>query len=367
MSIIGIDVSEHNGTIDWDKISDTEVAFAMIRIGYGSNYESQDDRQAVRNMQECQRLRLPYGVYLYSYALKNEDAVSEAQHLIRMVKEFNPVLGCYIDMEDADQYKRKNNLIPEKSGELLTEFCNIFMKEVWNSGYYAGTYANLYYFENVLKREKLTDAKWLAVWGPKECPVDWAEIWQYSSDGKVEGNGSGRMDMNVYLNEEHFQNLKKEFVENMGQETELPIPEQQEEEQNLTYSEGEHVTYNRIYYTSGDWTDGLKPYYTDGIITAVYKGARHPYLIGNGTGFVDDECITGRMHESSGNGENVKQDIRPGAYVRFTGKYNYNGIPVTAWFNDEGYLISEMAGDRVVLTHQGELFDAVYAKDCVRI
>ena len=57
------------------------------------------------------------------------------------------------------------------------------------------------------------------------------------------------------------------------------------------YHEGDHVCYNRIYYTAGDWTDGATPYYTDGVITHVYKGTRHPYLIGDGTGFVDDELI----------------------------------------------------------------------------
>jgi hypothetical protein len=63
------------------------------------------------------------------------------------------------------------------------------------------------------------------------------------------------------------------------------------------YHEGDHVCYNRIYYTAGDWTDGAAPYYTDGVITHVYEGARHPYLIDEGTGFVDDNCITGHYNE----------------------------------------------------------------------
>ncbi|MDD3142295.1 MAG: GH25 family lysozyme, partial [Lachnospiraceae bacterium] len=67
--IRGIDVSEHNGTINWDEVKASGIQFAMIRAGYGSNYESQDDRHAIHNMQECERLGIPYGVYLYSYAL----------------------------------------------------------------------------------------------------------------------------------------------------------------------------------------------------------------------------------------------------------------------------------------------------------
>ena len=58
-------------------------------------------------MQECERLGIPYAVYLYSYALKVENAVSEAKHALRMIEGFNPVLGIWFDMEDADGYKSR--------------------------------------------------------------------------------------------------------------------------------------------------------------------------------------------------------------------------------------------------------------------
>lgn len=73
MSIVGIDVSDNNGTLNWDVIKEL-IDFAIVRVGYGSNYESQDDKQAIRNMQELERIGKPYGVYLYSYAL-NEDEI----------------------------------------------------------------------------------------------------------------------------------------------------------------------------------------------------------------------------------------------------------------------------------------------------
>ena len=64
----GVDVSEHNGTINWEAAKADGVEFAIIRCGYGSDYTSQDDEQWLHNVTECERLGIPYGVYLYSYA-----------------------------------------------------------------------------------------------------------------------------------------------------------------------------------------------------------------------------------------------------------------------------------------------------------
>ena len=85
----GIDVSKHQGVIDWDKVKASgKVNFAMIRVGVGSDIASQDDAQAVRNMTECERVGLPYGVYLYSYALSTNEAESEAKHVLRVISGF---------------------------------------------------------------------------------------------------------------------------------------------------------------------------------------------------------------------------------------------------------------------------------------
>lgn len=176
MSIRGIDISDNNGTLDWDIIKE-QIDFAMVRVGYGSNYESQDDRQAIRNMQELERIGKPYGVYMYSYALNEDEAHSEAAHILRMIAGFNPVLGIYIDMEDADGYKVRNNKDPRTNGEAYTRYCQIVTNDLKAAGFeVVGTYANLDWFSNILDREALTDKKWLAIWGPDSCPVDWADL-----------------------------------------------------------------------------------------------------------------------------------------------------------------------------------------------
>jgi len=280
----GIDVSEHNGILDWNTIITNGIEFAMIRVGVGSNYESQDDKQAVRNMQECARLGIPYGAYVYGYALTAEDAASEAEHALRMVKDFNPTLGVFIDMEDADGYKVNHSLVPESNGELLTDFCIIFMDKVKEAGYSTGVYANKNYFDNILSLVRFTDyPKWLAIWGPDTCPEgDWT-IWQFSSDGEVPGS-SDRTDMNYYMKE-----LPTAPVIDAGQVVEEPIREWPIAS-SLIHEIGEHVFYNTIYYTSGSW-EAMTPLNTEGTITQRYEGARNPYLIDGGTGFINDECI----------------------------------------------------------------------------
>ena len=299
--IKGIDVSEYNGVIDWETVKNQGIQFAMIRLGIGSDIESQDDPQAVRNMSECTKLEIPFGVYIYSYALTEEDARSEAAHAIRMIQGFVPALGIFIDMEDADGYKVRHNLIPEENGETLTQFCQLFMDEVAsasNRHIQTGTYANLNYFNNILNKESITGILWVAVWGPENCPVDWADVWQYSSDGVVEGNGSSRMDMNYWLNESAFIRLINQAAVRPEQILDTPTVEE-EETADTKYHVGDTVSYNRIYTSSSAWGDGLNPLQTEGTITAVYSGARNPYLLNNGTGFINDACITETTEETS--------------------------------------------------------------------
>ena len=96
-----IDVSSYNGFIQWDNMKNY-IEGTIIRIGYGNDIQSQDDAAAIRNMDECERLGIPYGVYLYSYALDYYDAASETAHALRLLKGRSPELGVWFDMEDAD-------------------------------------------------------------------------------------------------------------------------------------------------------------------------------------------------------------------------------------------------------------------------
>lgn len=95
----GIDVSKHQGDIDWDTVAQ-HIDFAIIRCGFGDDMESQDDPYWYRNVEACTRLGIPFGVYIYSYAMTDEEARSEAQHVLRLLEGYEPTLPVYLDLED---------------------------------------------------------------------------------------------------------------------------------------------------------------------------------------------------------------------------------------------------------------------------
>ena len=199
-SSVGIDVSKHNGEIDWDAVKADGIKFAIIRVGYGNDDTDQDDVWAVRNMQECERVGIPYGVYLYSYAVNEDEANSEANHILRMLQGFNPVLGVYIDIEDTEYYN-KYDIDPYSSEgrELITRIAVTVMDRVSRAGYTAGVYANWNYFQNVLIQSEIQAYKWLAWYKEDTSEVpegDWI-MWQYTSTGHVNGI-EGNVDMNFW-------------------------------------------------------------------------------------------------------------------------------------------------------------------------
>ena len=98
MEVKMIDVSVHNGVIDWDKVKASGIGGVLMRCGYGSDIESQDDKMFKRNADECSRLGIPFGVYLYSYAKNTDMAKSEADHALRLVKGYKLSYPLYIDV-----------------------------------------------------------------------------------------------------------------------------------------------------------------------------------------------------------------------------------------------------------------------------
>lgn len=207
--MLGIDVSSHNGNLNWNKIIADNVSCAIIRLGWGGNYKSQDDVRAEYNMNECERLGIPYGVYIYSYALSEEMAVDEANHILRVLGSHKPTFGIWFDMEDADNYKKNKGIKVYNQRRLITDICNAFCKTVKNKGYEVGIYASKDYWKNVLMQDELTDYRvWLAHWGVDKPSID-CDIWQYSDSGNVSGNGSTRMDMDIIYEDKFIAETRK--------------------------------------------------------------------------------------------------------------------------------------------------------------
>lgn len=170
-----IDVSEHQGIIDWEKVK-SQIDGAVLRCGYGSDYPEQDDEQFKRNADECTRLGIPFGVYLYSYADSIEKAKSEASHVLRLVEGYKLSYPVYLDLEESGT----------KDGAVDRAIA--FGDIIENAGYWCGVYANLYWWEIILQDGLERFTKWVAQYH-SECEYTGThlDIWQYSAKGRVEG------------------------------------------------------------------------------------------------------------------------------------------------------------------------------------
>ena len=191
----GIDVSAHNGIIDWERVKKAGIEFAIIRIGYG---QSTIDSKAIRNIEECIRIGMPFGIYIYSYALNVNSAINEANLVIKTLAPYKDKVSfpVIIDMEDADKYKEKHGM---PSNDTLVDICEKECVMFEEAGYYPMIYASKSWFDTKLKSSKLDRLdKWMAWWSASaSSKFDHNQygLWQYTSSGSVDGI-SGRVDMN---------------------------------------------------------------------------------------------------------------------------------------------------------------------------
>lgn len=191
----GIDVSEWQGVIDWERVKAGGIGFAILRCGYGQNLSSQDDAAFFRNAAECERLDIPYGVYLFSYATGTEAAKSEAAHVLRLLEGRKLRYPVFYDLEDAETTGTLSN------GQIL-DIAKTFAEAVEAVGYTVGIYAN-YYWNTTKLIDPWYDTKsrWIAQYNDTNDYEGVYDIWQYTSAGSVPGV-SGGCDMNYGYREQ---------------------------------------------------------------------------------------------------------------------------------------------------------------------
>ena len=170
MAIKGVDISEHNGSVNFSTLKNNGVEFVIIRLGYGSNYTNQDDKRFAENVKKAEAAGMPWGAYLYSYAKNTSMAKSEAEHALRLLKGKTPLYGVWYDVED-----------PQISGVDVVATSQTFCDAMENAGYYAGIYASLSWLNGSLSSSKLDKYdKWVAQWN-SSCTYKKAYgIWQYT-------------------------------------------------------------------------------------------------------------------------------------------------------------------------------------------
>ena len=177
----GVDISSNNGDVSIEKIKNAGYDFVMIRCGYGSDLSVQDDNRFESNVKKCEAAGVPWGAYLYSYALNTEDAKSEAKHVARLLKGKKPTMPVAFDMEDGDGYKSRNGM---PSNSRLVEICKTFLSEIKKQGYYPMLYSSLSWLNNQLNDKSLLNAYdiWVAQWN-SSCDYRGSYgMWQYGGE-----------------------------------------------------------------------------------------------------------------------------------------------------------------------------------------
>ena len=188
----GIDVSEHQGRIDWNAVKASGIDFAILRVGFGApSWDGRVDYQFNRNISECERLGIPYGVYIYSYAFDNQQAADEASMVINCLSGHNPRLPVYYDLED-------NSIIANGRQTGIASRAQVFCNRISAAGYEPGIYANLNWFNNILTDSVFKSSSWDHWIAQYNSQCDYTgnySFWQYKSNGKVLGI-NGNVDMN---------------------------------------------------------------------------------------------------------------------------------------------------------------------------
>ncbi len=185
----GIDVSEHNKVINWQAVKNSGIDFVIIRCGYGDDYTDQDDKTWLYNVTECERLGIPYGVYLYSYAENDDMARSEAAHALRLLAGHHPSYPVYLDLEESSMASADN-------AAQLASVATIFCGAMEQAGYTPGVYANLTWWNNYLTDKAFEKwDRWVAQYSDSCAYTKQYNVWQAASDGTVDGV-TGLVDVN---------------------------------------------------------------------------------------------------------------------------------------------------------------------------
>lgn len=193
-NIYGIDVSEHNGTLDWAKIKASGISFAIIRTGYGVRYK---DPQFETNIRGALAQGIPVGIYHFSYALSAAGATREADYVISLLEPWKGkiTLPVFFDFEyDTIRYGEDNGVTLGK--QAFNDHAVAFLEKVKAAGYIPGIYYNLDYKNRFVDATRLGDyVQWYAQYN---TTASWTgyDLWQYSSSHTISGI-SGRFDINV--------------------------------------------------------------------------------------------------------------------------------------------------------------------------
>ena len=198
-SRLGVDVSEHQGYVDWQTLKDNGFSFAFIRLGYrGYGQEGRIclDKEFHRNIQNAQAAGFDVGVYFFAQAINEEEAREEADFVLQNLQGYTLQLPVVYDPESIlDDEARTDNV----SGEQFTKNTEVFCSAVAEAGYDPMIYANMLWEAFELDLEKLSEYPlWYADYEPAPQTPYHFRFWQYTNVGQVPGI-TGNADLNIEM------------------------------------------------------------------------------------------------------------------------------------------------------------------------
>lgn len=193
----GIDLSEWQISVDYSKLKEQGIDFAIIRCGYGRD-KTQKDKMFETHYEGLKKAGIKIGCYIYSYANKVADGKLEAKNCLQFIKGKTFDLPVFYDLED-----KVTSILGKYN---ITLLANDFLCEIKKAGYNTGIYGNLNWFNNYINLKELKNRNpkmyvWLAQWEVSKPSASFDyDYWQYSSNGVLDGI-SGRVDMNYQITE----------------------------------------------------------------------------------------------------------------------------------------------------------------------
>ena len=186
----GIDISYHNGEIDFSKLK-SQVNFIIMRSGYGTKTINSKEVKFDIYYEEAKKQNIPVGTYWYCYAETPAEALEEAKTFLNKVKGKKFEYPVFYDVEEQN--------ILKTGKENVSNIMRAFLEEVEKNGYLVGIYCSAYYLKNLVDDNiKNKYEIWVAQWGQNidkpKYDGKW-DIWQYTSDGHIDGIQSQRVDL----------------------------------------------------------------------------------------------------------------------------------------------------------------------------
>ena len=181
----GVDISSHNGELDFNRIKAAGKSFVILRVGYSYYETGKKDDRFEEYYAAAKAAGLNVGAYIYSYAESVEDAKLDAKHVLSWIEGKKFEYPIFFDIEDEEYQGGLTT-------QTRTEMCLAFMLTMKDSGYLAGVYASQNWFNNYLDKNALSGYPlWLAKWTSDGTDSSGSSesynLWQYTSSGKIDG------------------------------------------------------------------------------------------------------------------------------------------------------------------------------------